>query len=156
MNGIKEPILTGTIVAGTLDISAAFLVEWSRGGRGPADVLRVVASGPLGDGAREAGLLGALAGLVIHYGLMAAMVTVFVLAARAAPALLRHPVVIGLAYGSLLYIVMYWAVLPMRWPAIHPVTRPYDALLALSFHMLLVGVPIALIAARHLPCERRL
>ena len=89
------------------------------------------------------------AGLFVHYGIMAVIAAVFVIAARAAPALVRHPVPIGLAYGSLVYIVMYWVVLPARWPASYPITTPSSVLLSLAFQLFFVGLPITLVAARY-------
>lgn len=153
MKGISEPIVAGTVIAGTLDLSAAFLSAWIVSGRTAGAVLRGIASGPFGDVMRDGGPLAAMAGLVVHYGIMAVIAAVFVVAARAAPALVRHPVPIGLAYGSLTYLVMYWIVLPARWPAAFPNTTPVDVALALAFQLLFVGLPIALVAARYRPAR---
>ncbi len=149
MRRIAEPIAAGTVVAGTLDLSAAFLAAWIRSGQAAGDVLRGIAAGPFGDVMRDGGPLAAFAGLLVHYAIMAVIAAVFVIAARAAPALVRHPVPIGLAYGSLTYIVMYWIVLPARWPAFYPITTPSSVLLSLAFQLFFVGLPIALIAARY-------
>ncbi|PWG02166.1 hypothetical protein [Sphingosinicella humi] len=149
MKGIAEPIAVGTVVAGTLDLSAAILSAWILKGQSAGDVLRGIAAGPFGDVMRDGGPLAALAGLIIHYGIMAVIAAVFMIAARARPALVRHPVPIGLAYGALTYIVMYWIVLPARWPAIFPITTPSSVLLSLAFQLFFVGLPIALIAARY-------
>lgn len=154
MTRISQPILLATVVAGTLDLAGASLSGWIVKGRSPADVLRGVASGPFGDVMREGGPFAAVAGLAVHYGIMAVIAAVFVVAARAMPALVRHPVPIGLAYGAFTYLVMYWIVLPMRWPTVFPVTRPTDVIVALAFQLLLVGVPIALVAARYQPGGR--
>lgn len=149
MVGIARPIFVGTVVAGTLDLSAAFMSAWAVRARAPDAVLRGVAAGPFGDVMRDGGPLAAMAGLVVHYGIMAAMVAVFVIAARAAPALLRHPVTMGLAYGALTYLIMNWIVLPLRWPEVFPTGRPLDIVLAFLFHTLLVGVPIAVVTAHY-------
>lgn len=149
MAGLWRPILAGTAVAGTLDLLAMFLLAWARRLRPPGDVLRTVATGPFGDIMRDAGPFAALTGLITHYGLVAAMVAIFVMAARAAPGLLRHPVPIGLAYGVIIYLVMHWVVLPFRWPTELPSRSPLDVAIALIFHVWLVGVPIALITAHY-------
>ena len=149
MKGIAQPIAAGTVVSGTLDLSAAILSAWLLKGQSAGDVLRGIAAGPFGDVMRDGGPLAALAGLIIHYGIMAVIAAVFMVAARAKPALVRHPVPIGLAYGALTYIVMYWIVLPARWPAIFPITTPSSVLLSLAFQLFFVGLPIALIAARY-------
>src|SRR3546814_16846283 len=112
MKGISEPIVAGTVIAGTLDLSAAFLSAWITSGRTAGSVLRGIASGPFGDVMRDGGPLAAMAGLVVHYGIMAVIAAVFVVAARAAPALVRHPCPIGHAYGSLPTPLLYWHLSP--------------------------------------------
>jgi hypothetical protein len=81
---------------------------------------------------------------------MAIMATAFMIAASRMPALLRHPVSAGLAYGVLLWLTMYWLVKPLRWPDAPLPQTLYDYANALFSHCLLVGLPIALIARRRL------
>ena len=76
---LARPILTATLIAGTLDILAATAITLLNG-RPPTNMLRTVASGPFPD-ATEWGAGGAALGLVVHFILMAIMVTLFVLAA---------------------------------------------------------------------------
>ena len=149
INPVSEPIIAGTVVAGTLDLSAALFCSWLLRGRTADVVLRGIAAGPFGDVMSEGGPLGSFVGLFVHYGIMAVIASVFVLAARRFPALVRHPAPIGLGYGVLCYLFMYWIVLPLRWPTTFPVTRPSDLAVALSFQLFFVGLPIALIAARY-------
>jgi hypothetical protein len=142
-----QTILTATAVAGTLDILSAFVFSTTAS---PPQVLRYVATGPFGDGMADAGAGGALLGLLVHYGIMTIMVTVFVLASRRWPALTASPILSGIAYGLLLYGVMYWIVLPLRFPALFPITQPIRVAKALFSHLILVGIPIAVIARRGL------
>jgi hypothetical protein len=137
-------ILLATLVAGTLDILAAIV----QAGGAAGTVLRSVAAGPLGAGAASGGTGMAIAGLVIHFLLMAIIAAVFVLAAARLPMLLRQPLIWGPVYGLAIWIVMYLIVLPLRWPGTFPLTDPASIAWAIAFHMLLVGLPIALIAAR--------
>ena len=112
-------------------------------------VLQSVASGPFGDAVAE-GPWGPPLGLLVHFAIMAAMVTVYVLAARRIPALNRYWPLAGLLYGFALWIAMYWIVIPLRWPG-----TPSRELVAVAqqliSHCLLVGLPIAWIAARNRP-----
>lgn len=142
-----KTILLATAVAGGLDIIAA-IVQGIAGGTGPAAVLRSVAAGPLGDGAFTGGMGMALTGLFVHFAIMAVIVTVFVFAAQALPMLTRQPWLWGPVYGLGVWAVMYLVVLPMRWPGGFPLTDPVKIAWAIAFHTLLVGLPIALIAAR--------
>lgn len=140
-------ILLATAVAGSLDIIAA-LVQGTIAGGSAGSVLRSVAAGPLGDGAAAGGVGMAFAGLIIHFLLMTVIATVFILAAARLPMLQRQPLIWGPLYGLGVWAVMYLIVLPARWPGSFPLTDPVQIAWAIAFHTLLVGLPIALIAAR--------
>jgi hypothetical protein len=136
------------LTAGTLDLLSAFVfMGLGEPHLGPLAVLRGVAAGPFGDHMENEGAFGALIGLLVHFTLMANMTAVLVLAARAFPALRRQPVVIGLAYGLLLYLVMYCGVLPLRYPDYFPHGAAKIAK-ALFSHLICVGMPMSLLAMR--------
>jgi hypothetical protein len=140
--------MIATLVAGTLDILSAFVFA-HLAAMGPESVLRFVASGPFGDAVREGGTGWALAGLAVHFAIMACMVTAYMIVAPRFPALLRHPIPAGIAYGILLWLVMYWIVRPLRWPEMPLPHGLYGIATALFSHCILVGLPIAWIASRH-------
>ena len=142
-----RPIIVGTAIAGTLDILAAFVFAGAAG-MSPARVLQFVASGPLGDRALTSPSYIA-AGLIVHYAIMAVMVTVYMIVAPRITLTLRQPIVAGAAYGLLLWFVMYWVVRPMRWATLPHPTDPKAIAGQLFCHVILVGIPIALVAARH-------
>lgn len=139
-------ILWATLVAGTLDILSAF-VFGAIGGAAPGRILRYVASGPFGDAMRDGGAGAAVLGLAVHFALMTIMVAVYAVAAPRLGWPLRHPVPAGLAYGALIYLVMYWLVLPTRFPGATPKLDPWSLGNALFSHLICVGLPIALIVA---------
>ena len=140
-------IAMATLVAGALDILYAALMS-SIFGRGPAAMLRTVASGPF-PGAAEWGAVGSGVGLVVHFALMAIMAACFVYAARNWPALVAKPIHAGIAYGLITYVVMNWVVVPIRFDSpLPPQTRAIVS--QLFAHIALVGLPIALIAAKNL------
>lgn len=143
---LARPILTATLIAGTLDILAAVTMTLLYG-RDPMAMLRYVGSGPF-PGATDMGTAGSLLGLAVHFALMAIMATVFVLAATRLRALWQKPVVWGFLYGVGTYVVMNLLVVPWRFD------RPLPSTLSaigpqLAFHIFLVGIPIALVAAKH-------
>ncbi|QNA87011.1 hypothetical protein G4G27_15115 [Sphingomonas sp. So64.6b] len=142
-------ILAGTAVSGTLDLLSA-VVFAGMAGTSPLGVLRSVGSGPFGDWAVNAGALGALAGLLTHYAIMTVMVATFVIAAKRLPKILDGAVFAGLLYGVALYIIMYWIVLPLRFPAYVPKTDLWGMGNALFSHCICVGLPMALIARKYL------
>jgi hypothetical protein len=76
---------------------------------------------------------------------MTAMVAAFALAASRFPAAMLRlgPVLTGTLYGLGLYAFMYWIVLPLRWPQVHPATEFAPVARALFAHVVTVGLPIA-------------
>ncbi|MDQ2893181.1 MAG: hypothetical protein M3R64_08870 [Pseudomonadota bacterium] len=143
-----RPILIAALIAGTLDLLSAFVFA-ALVGTMPMAVLRFVASGPFGDQALT-GSGWAVAGLAVHYAIMTAMVATFFIIAARAPTLIRHPLVAGFCYGLLLWGVMYWIVRPLRWPEMPLPTSGGTIGVAkqLFSHCVLVGIPIAVLAAR--------
>jgi hypothetical protein len=144
---IARPIAIATLICGTLDILLAVILS-SIYGKGPATMLRSVASGPF-PAATDWGAAGSALGLVTHFVLMAIMVTVFMLAARRIPALTSNPWLWGLVYGLITYVVMNLIVVPVRFGApLPPSTRAIVT--QLFAHIVLVGWPTAFIARRYL------
>lgn len=146
-NAIWKPIILATLVCGTLDILLAVILTLMRG-REPAAMLRFVASGPFPH-ATEWSAPGSVLGLAVHYGLMAIMVWVFVLAARNIPALTAQPLLWGLVYGLITYVMMNLIVVPLRFPAVWP-PKALAIGTQLFAHIVLVGWPLALIARHYL------
>ena len=140
-------IAIATLVAGTLDILFAMVLTLIYGREIP-NMLRYVASGPFPT-ATDMGTAGAVLGLITHFSLMAIMAAAFVLAARQWPTLLQKPIQWGIIYGLITYVVMNWIVVPLRFDTPLP-PKTMSIATQLFAHIVLVGVPIALIAARHL------
>jgi hypothetical protein len=143
-------IALATAVAGTLDILFAVILTLFYG-RDPANMLRFVASGPFPP-AKEWGTAGAVLGLIVHLTLMAIMATVFVLVARRYPDILRSPLKWGVIYGLVTYAVMNLIVVPLRFHSPFP-TSPTGIATQLFAHIVLVGIPFALITARILRAD---
>ena len=135
------------LVAGILDISSAFALGYPKG-VSPIRVLQGVAAGLIG---RETAINGGLAtaglGLALDFFIAFVVATVFYGASRQLIFLTRHPVISGLLYGVVVYGFMYWIVMPLAYPVVHP-SLSRD-LTAVCVHMFLIGLPIALIVHRH-------
>ncbi len=138
-------ILLGGLLAGLGDITFAFVVSGLRG-VGPARVLQSVASGLLGEAARDGGLATAALGGALHFLIAFIWAAVYWLLSRKSRVLVRHPVVCGLLYGFAVYAFMYLVVLPLSAAYFKPTFTPYTVSLNGAGHMLLVGLPIALAA----------
>lgn len=144
-------ITWATLIAGVLDISSAFILSYPKG-VGPIRVLQGVAAGLIG---RESAINGGLAtaglGLAIHFFIAFVVASVFYVASRKLVFLTRRPVISGLLYGVVVYGFMYWIVMPLAYPVVHPsLSRDVTAV---CVHMLLIGLPIALIVHRVSPLQ---
>ena len=145
-----KPIALATLISGTLDILFATILTLLNA-REPANMLRFVASGPF-PSAPEMGTSGAILGLIVHFALMAIMATVFVAVTRARPALLKSPVLTGVGYGLITYVILDLIVVPLRFPAAFP-PKPISIATQLFAHIVLVGLAFAFIARRYLPAR---
>lgn len=143
---LSRGIFIAVAIAGTLDILSAFAFNGMKG-VGPGPILRYVASGPFGDSMRDGGLAAAVIGLGVHYALMAIMVSLFFLAASRVDLIRRQWVLSGSFYGILIYLTMYWIVVPTRFGTV-PKTDLWSVGNALFSHIVCVGLPIAYIASR--------
>ncbi len=156
----NDPVLTGrprafdTIVYGGLaigildffDASTFFPLYY---GITIQRVWQSVAAGVLG---RETSVAGgwntALLGIFLHFVVATCIAIVYYFLARNISFLIRHPVVSGLVYGVIANYVMQFVVIPLS--AIGWRSAPFDPVSTLNSvigHALLVGLPVALIAA---------
>ena len=94
-----QPIFWGGLIAGTLDILAAFLTAWWRGGIGPVRLLQFISSGILGPEAYTGGAKTAALGLALHFLIATGATVVFYFASRSLLFLIERPVLMGLIYG---------------------------------------------------------
>lgn len=147
MQWIRGSPVPAGLLAGALDITFAVLLHGSRGV--PAQrVLQSVASGLLGRDAFAAGAATAALGLLLHFGITVAAASIYFAAARRLRWLLEQPVAAGLAFGAAVYLVMSRVVVPLSAFPGTPDRSLQGVALQLVAHLLLVGLPIALLARR--------
>jgi hypothetical protein len=144
-------ILTAGLIAGTLDITYACVFSYARRGTSPGAVFRSVAAGALGPGARDGGARIAALGLFFHFMIALIAATVYFIASRLIPFMIRHAIISGILYGLCVYLVMYGIVL--RVSAIHstvyPWSYPWPVLIGnVLIHALGIGLTIALVTRR--------
>jgi hypothetical protein len=143
-----KPIAIATAISGTLDILFAMILTlWF--GREIGGMLRSVASGPF-PAAADLGIGGAILGLVVHFTLMAIMAAALMwFVSQQRPILLDTPYRTGVAYGVVTYFAMNWVVVPLRFHTPLP-PKPLSIATQLFAHIVLVGIPMALVAAKYL------
>jgi hypothetical protein len=145
---IIRAIVIATVIAGTLDILSAFVYAIMAGGT-PLGVLSGIGGAIVDRDAFASPYALPAIGLALHFGIMLVMAAVYLLVASRVSLLNRLPVLSGISYGLILWGVMYWIVLPQRWPTMFPVDPRLDPkgfAEDLFSHIMLVGIPIALVA----------
>ena len=143
------PVLAGGVLAGALDIVYACLFWAAKADVPPSRIFQSVAAGLLGEAAFAGGTITAALGLFLHFLIACTMALAYYLAARRRPVLARRPVLLGMAYGLLLYVVMNYVVVPLS-AASSGSSDPTWITLTVAAHALLVGIPIACFASRAL------
>jgi hypothetical protein len=129
-----------------MDISAAFLT-WMPQGVKPLRVLQSIAAGLLGMASFRGGWETGALGLALHFLIALIAAAAFYAASRRLPALVNHPWIAGVAYGLVVYGVMYWIVTPLSRLPRRPGTLTGTAI-AVVTHLVCVGLPISLVVHR--------
>ena len=105
-------IFNGGLLIGTLDLLFAWGF-WAPKGASLSRILQSIAAGWYGKASYSMGATSAWVGALSHYAIAAAFVAAYWIAAQRLPALLKRRILLGAAYGLLLYVVMNFIVLPL-------------------------------------------
>jgi hypothetical protein len=142
-------ILRVGLIAGTLDIADSLIFNHLRGVTA-SQVFHYIASGLIGHQAFEMGAPAYGLGVAIHYTIALFWTLVFFLARRKIEFLRRAPVVSGLLYGVVVYVIMNFVVLPLSAvPKLRHVALAarINGVLALVF---CIGLTVSLLLTRSL------
>ncbi len=133
------------LIAGILDIGENIIYNHFRGVT-PKMIFQYIASGLIGMPSFQMGGTSVALGVAIHFAIALTWTAIFYVATRRMAVLRERPVVSGLAYGVVVYLIMTFVVLPLtRVPPLkHPVTLMgrVNALLPLLF---CIGLTISLL-----------
>ena len=139
-------IFWGGLLAGIFDLTQAF-IGFSLMGSTPFRILQSIARGIFGPHSREMGWTSATVGFICHFTVAFGAATVYYIASRKLRVLVERPVLPGLIYGELVFLFMYFVVIPLS--AIGHVTYNLATYITGPIgHPLLVGLPIALCVRR--------
>lgn len=148
-----SPIVLAGLGGGAVDFVYACCVGLIHSG----SVLRPwrgVASGWLGRAAADGGLATVALGIATHFGIAICMAASYALVAARVRLLYRRPVACGIAYGLVLYVVMYRIVLPLRFPSVFPRWDGLQSVTDIASHVgvgLVIAVMLSRWAARRAP-----
>lgn len=144
-------IAGGGLLAGFLDGTDALVHYTLIDGIPARNIFRYIASGILGiHTATQLGAFSVLLGVIFHFIIAVGAAAVFFAVALRAPILIRRPFLSGTIFGVGLYLFMQYIVVPLSAVPRNANARFswMDLASALFAHIVLVGIPIALIA-RH-------
>jgi uncharacterized membrane protein YagU involved in acid resistance len=145
-------VAVGTVAVALLDATDGVIYFWLTAHLNPIQVLQYIASGAFGAAAYRGGLATAFAGLVFHFIISFAAVTVFASLYTRLHVVRQHAPAIGLAYGAVVWCFMNLLVLPLS--AVTPTTlSALSVIHGLIGHALFVGLPAALSVRRYSPNE---
>ncbi|HVF46409.1 MAG TPA: hypothetical protein VNA17_02470 [Pyrinomonadaceae bacterium] len=148
--GVFHTIVYGGMAIGVLDFLDATLFFMLYSGASFARIWQGVAAGLLG---RETAVAGgwntAALGILLHFVIAFLVAAVYFTGTRVSSFLVRYPLISGLSFGVIVNFVMQYAVIPLS-NAGGPTPAPFRWPVFLNSvigHALLVGLPVAIIAA---------
>lgn len=143
----RNTILSATLVAGTLDILAAFLVyAVILEKTSPARILMSIASGVFGKAAYSGGTPMIITGLLLHFLIALIFSGFYFLVYPGLAFLHRRKLLTGILYGIFIWLVMNLGVLQIVFEGM-PLPDPGSALLGIAIVIVAVGIPIAYIVS---------
>jgi uncharacterized membrane protein YagU involved in acid resistance len=104
-----RPILVGGLIAGTVDIGAASLINILN----PVVILHFIATGILGQAALSAGAGVTWLGLILQWAMSVIIAAIYFIVTAWLPTLRRKWVLGGLLSGIVIFLVMNFVVVPL-------------------------------------------
>ena len=145
--GFKTIFWSG-LVAGILDGVASIIVLHAWFKLTPPQVMQWIASGIYSTAAFAGGTFTVIAGVFFHFVVAYVLAIIYFFAFPRIKFLSARPVLSGILFGLGIFLVMNLLVIP----ASNIQKSPFDpglAAVSIAWHMLLVGLPIALITKKH-------
>ncbi|MBO9660487.1 MAG: hypothetical protein J7527_16820 [Chitinophagaceae bacterium] len=143
-------IVKAGLIAGTMDILAAFIKYLIEGKKDVTVILRYIATGVMGKDAMKGGAAVSAFGLALHY-LIAFLFTIFLFWLYGKMRLTRyHPLVIGVIYGVFTWLIMNLAVIRLsRVPQSGAQFNWQQAVIGALILVACIGIPVSLLARKY-------
>ncbi|WP_420573993.1 DUF1440 domain-containing protein [Kordia sp.] len=147
-----KTILWSGLISGILDSIAGVIVYYIYFNLNPLQVLQFIAAGVYGPEAINGGIGMILMGTFFHFLIAYVAAIIYFFAYPNISLLRNNKVLMGLLYGFVIWLFMNLLVLPNS----NIPKAPFDmglAIVGIVWHMVLVGLPIALITSKYLKKE---
>lgn len=148
MNKLNRTIIKTGILAGTLDISAAFLHFYIVTGRNPLFVLQYIASGLTGKSAFESQASMYLLGLFLHYCIAMLFTLFFFFIYPKVGLFHKNKWISAVLYGSFVWSVMNLVIVPLSQIGNFP-SKLSGIAINLLILILCIGLPLSVAANRY-------
>ena len=149
-----KTILWSGLIAGVLDAIAGIIVYNIYFDLNPLQVLQFIAAGVYGPEAINGGVSMVLAGTFFHFLIAYVVAIIYFMAYPKIGLLSKNESLMGLIYGLGIWLVMNLLILPSS----NIPKGPFDVGLAITgiiWHMILVGLPIAIITGKYFSEKKR-
>lgn len=148
----RKTVIWTILLAGTLDISAAFLDSFIRNGLKPILVLQYIASGVLGRQAFSMGWTSGVLGLLFHFMFVTIWTLLFFFLYPRIRIKPRWKYMAGITFGILIWLVMNLIIVPLSATNKfqHP---PLSIFLGIIYVVCMVGLPISLMYHHNLSSD---
>ena len=146
-------IFWGGLACGVFDITQACVAWGIQNHLPPMRIFQSVAAGLLGPKSFQGGMKTAILGGVLHFFIAFSWAAIYYVASRRLTFMVESPVLSGLLYGEVVWLVMNCVVIPLS--ALHHGPR-FDMASIITGpigHLFLVGLPIALAVRRWAPLK---
>jgi hypothetical protein len=137
-----KAVLASGFAAGLFD-AAYFFSKAFLNGQPPLKPLHSIAAFWLGNAAFSNGASSAVLGVFTHFGLATIMAGGYAMIALAFSFVRKRPFLFGSAYGVVLYFMMYYGIMAIRWPTLFPRFTGWNTMLTIFVHIIF-GLIIAL------------
>jgi hypothetical protein len=145
--GLITAILQTGLLAGTLDILAAFTHAFSINGTKPLRLLQFIASKAVGPEAFTGGLPIGLLGLLFHFIIALSWTALFFLLYPRVKLLSKNKIVVGLGYGVFVWLMMNLVVLRIVNGSFQ--SFQLQSVIGMVILMVCIGLPISWRATRY-------
>jgi len=147
--GAIKAIGTAWLVAGTLDILAAFTQFYIKTGKGPAPIiLKYIATGVFGADAMKGGTGMMLWGLVFHFLIALGCVLAFFWLYPNVQIMRANKWITAVVYGLLAWVVTTRLIVPLSLVKKSPFNLT-SALIAMGILICMIGIPVTFIIGRY-------
>jgi uncharacterized membrane protein YagU involved in acid resistance len=139
--------LKSGLIVGCLDASAASLQAYVVSGVSPDRVFAFVASGAFGQSAYEGGSIMSLIGLAFHFIIAISWTFIFYAVYPKLTAFQSKKILVGMAYGLLIWLLMNFVVIPLSLIGLRPFNVT-SAIIQIAIHLFVIGVPISYLTTK--------